>query len=193
MKKFLYLALAAAALLTGCDKDEQAKIESVKAKPKSEMKAIVVYFSATGTTRAKAETLAKLAEADIYEIVPANLYTSADLNWHNDKSRSSVEMADKSSRPAISGKLENLADYDVVFLGFPIWWYIAPTIVNTFLEAHNFDGKIIIPFFTSGGSGAGETLKYLKPSAPKAVFTDPKNLTGASNEEIQAWLDSLKK
>ena len=154
-------------------------------------KALVVYFSATGNTKAKAEILAKVAGADLKEIVPAQRYTAADLDWQNKQSRSSVEMADKSSRPAMVTKIDNLADYEVVYLGFPIWWYIAPTIVNTFLEAHDFSGKRIVPFFTSGGSGAGRTNEYLKPSAPKATFTEPKNLTRADEKAIRAWVESL--
>ena len=154
-------------------------------------KPLVVYFSATGTTRAKAETLAKVIGAELKEIVPAVRYTAADLDWHDSKSRSSVEMADKSSRPAIAGKVEDIAAYDPVFVGFPIWWYVAPTIVNTFLEAHDFAGKRVIPFFTSGGSGAGRTNEYLKPSAPGAVFTEPKNLTYAGEAEIRAWAGPL--
>ena len=150
-------------------------------------KTLVAYFSATGNTKAKAELIAKVLGADLKEIVPEKRYTSADLDWHDKKSRSSVEMADKASRPAIAGKIENMADYDTVYLGFPIWWGIAPTIVNTFLEAHDFSGKTIIPFFTSGGSGAGKTLDYLKPSAPKATFAEPKNLTRATEADIREW------
>ena len=154
-------------------------------------KTLVVYFSATGTTKAKAETLAKVIGADLKEIVPQQRYTAADLDWHDKKSRSSVEMADKSSRPAIAGKIENIADYDTVFVGFPIWWYVAPTIVNTFLEAHDLAGKRIVPFFTSGGSGAGKTLDYLKPSAPKSSFDEPKNLTRADEAAIRTWAQGL--
>ena len=150
-------------------------------------KTLVVYFSATGNTKAKAEHIAKALGADLKEIVPEKRYTSADLDWHDKKSRSSVEMADKASRPAIAEKIQNMADYDTVYLGFPIWWYVAPTIVNTFLETHDFSGKTIIPFFTSGGSGAGKTLDYLKPSASKATFAEPKNLTRATEADIREW------
>ena len=149
------------------------------------------HFSATGTTKGKAEILAKVLGADMKEIVPAQRYTAADLDWHDKKSRSSVEMADKASRPAIAGTVANMADYDTVFVGFPIWWYVAPTIVNTFLEAHDLAGKRIVPFFTSGGSGAGKTLDYLKPSAPKATFETPKNLTRADEVAIRAWVQGL--
>ncbi len=154
---------------------------------------LVACFSATGTTLEVANSLAKVAGADLFEIVPETPYTPADLNWRNKSSRSSVEMADKSSRPAIAGRVENMAQYDTVFVGFPIWWYIAPTIINTFLEQYDLSGKTIIPFFTSGGSGAGETLKYLKPSAPDANWMQPKNLNYMGESEMKSWVESLKK
>ena len=156
-----------------------------------ETKTLVAYFSATGTTMEAATRLARIAGADLHEIVPETRYTPADLNWHDKNSRSSVEMADKSSRPAIASRVENIAQYDTVFVGFPIWWYIAPTIVNTFLEQYDLAGKTVVPFFTSGGSDAGETLNYLKPSAPDANWVAPKNFNYLSDEEIKAWVDSL--
>ena len=154
-------------------------------------KTLVAYFSATGTTMEAATKLAKAIHADLHEILPEVPYTSADLNWNNKNSRSSVEMADKSSRPAIANRVENMAQYDTVFVGFPIWWYIAPTIINTFLEQYDMTGKTIVPFFTSGGSGAGETLKYLKPSAPGANWVDPKNFNYMSESDIITWTNSL--
>ena len=156
-----------------------------------ETKTLVAYFSATGTTMEAATRLARIAGADLHEIVPETRYTPADLNWHDKNSRSSVEMADKSSRPAIASRVENIAQYDTVFVGFPIWWYIAPTIVNTFLEQYDLAGKTVVPFFTSGGSDAGETLNYLKPSAPDANWVAPKNFNYLSDEDIKAWVDSL--
>lgn len=159
----------------------------------SNKKTLVAYFSATGTTKEAATKLANVANADLHEIVPETLYTSADLNWQDKASRSSVEMADKSSRPAIANKVENMEQYDTVFVGFPIWWYIAPTIINTFIEQYDFDGKTIIPFFTSGGSGAGETLNYLKPSAPNANWVAPKSLNHMTSDEMKTWVDSLAK
>lgn len=158
----------------------------------SNNKTLVAYFSATGTTMEAATKLAKVANADLHEIVPEVLYTPADLNWRDKSSRSTIEMENKSSRPAIANKVENMAQYDTVFIGYPIWWYIAPTIINTFLEQYDFSGKTIVPFFTSGGSGAGETMKYLKPSAPGANWVDPKNFNYMSESEIQTWLNSLK-
>ena len=155
-------------------------------------KILVAYFSATGTTMEAATRLAKAIHADLHEIVPEVRYTSADLNWNNKNSRSSVEMADKSSRPAVASKVENMAQYNTVFVGFPIWWYIAPTIINTFLEQYDMTGKTIVPFFTSGGSGAGETLRYLKPSAPGANWVEPKNFNYMSESDIITWTNSLK-
>lgn len=155
-------------------------------------KTLVAYFSATGTTMEAATKLAKVANADLHEIVPAVPYTPADLNWRDKKSRSTLEMEDKSSRPAIANKVENMEQYDTVFVGYPIWWYIAPTIINTFLEQYDFTGKTVIPFFTSGGSGAGETMRYLRPSAPGANWVDPKNLNYMGEGEMKSWVESLK-
>ena len=154
-------------------------------------KTLVAYFSATGTTMEAATKLAKVANSDLHEIVPETRYTPADLNWQDKTSRSSVEMADKSSRPAIANKVENIEQYDTIFVGFSIWWDIAPTIVNTFLEQYDLNGKTIVPFFTSGGSEAGETLQYLKPSAPGANFVAPKNLTRMDEAQMKAWLETL--
>ena len=154
-------------------------------------KKLVAYFSATGTTMEAATLLAKVADAQLHEIVPETRYTPADLNWREKNSRSSIEMKDKSSRPAIANRVENMSQYDTIFVGFPIWWYVAPTIINTFLEQYDLTGKTIVPFFTSGGSGAGETLKYLKPSAPNANWVEPKNLNYANEGDIKRWLDSL--
>ena len=192
MKRSEFVLGALSVAFVGCTKDGIAE-EAKKTKEKVEMKKpLVVYFSATGTTKGKAEILARVLGADLREIVPAERYTAADLDWHDKKSRSSVEMADKASRPAIAGTVANMADYDTVFIGFPIWWYVAPTIVNTFLEAHDLAGKRIVPFFTSGGSGAGRTLDYLKPSAPKATFGQPKNLTHLDESDIRAWVRELR-
>lgn len=127
---------------------------------------LVVYFSPIGTTKRKAEELAKLKGADLYEIEPEVKYTSADLNWNDSKSRSSVEMHDKTSRPAIKDNNPHLESYDKIYVGFPIWWYIAPTIINTFLEKFDFSNKEVVLFATSGGSGFGEALTYLKKSVP---------------------------
>ncbi len=153
---------------------------------------LVAYFSATGTTKAAAEKLAQVVDADLHEIQPEQPYTDVDLDWHNQQSRSSVEMKDKSSRPAIKNKVENMDQYTTVYIGYPIWWYVAPTIINTFVEQYNLEGKTVIPFFTSGGSGAGETMKYLTPSAPKANWKEPLNLNGMNVDGIKSLVDSIK-
>lgn len=129
-------------------------------------KILVAYFSCSGVTKKLALNIAKVVQGDLFEIEPVVPYTQADLNWNNKKSRSSVEMEDKSSRPEIASRVE-MEQYDIVYVGFPIWWYIAPTIVNTFLERYDFSGKTVIPFATSGSSGVGETDKYLHGSCSK--------------------------
>ena len=156
-------------------------------------KKLVAYFSASGVTAGTAKKLAEaLGGADLYEIKPKVPYSNADLNWNNSNSRSSVEMRDKSSRPELADKSAKISDYDVIFLGFPIWWYVAPTIINTFLEAYNFAGKTIILFATSGGSGFGKAVSGLQPSAPAAVIKEGKLLNHAALNDLKAWVDSLK-
>jgi len=155
-------------------------------------KTLVAYFSATGTTRKTAEALAQAAGADIYEICPAVPYTKDDLDWMNKKSRSSVEMSDKSSRPEIKDKGAKIAEYDTIFIGFPIWWYVAPTIINTFLEQYNLAGKTVIPFATSGGSGMGKTNSELAPSCDGAILMEGKRFkSNASESEISAWVAKI--
>jgi len=139
-------------------------------------KKLVAYFSASGITRKAAERTAKEQGADLFEIRPVQPYTSADLDWTNKKSRSTLEMQDKSSRPEIAERKENMGEYDEIFLGFPIWWGVAPHIVNTFLESYDFTGKTISPFATSGGSGFGRSGEELKISAPAAVWNKGKML-----------------
>ena len=155
-------------------------------------KKLVAYFSASGVTKKAAELLAKVAGADIYEIVPKVPYTSADLNWMDKNSRSSVEMRDTSSRPEIAVGDAKIEDYDTIFLGFPIWWYVAPTIINTFLESYDFSGKKIVLFATSGGSKFGKAVDGLKQSAPNAVIKEGKILNGRlSEDELKKWADEF--
>jgi len=157
-------------------------------------KILVTYFSASGVTAKVAEKLAKAAKADLFEIKPEVPYSSADLDWTNKKSRSSVEMADKTSRVAMSGKVENMAQYDTVFVGFPIWWGVAPHIVNSFLEAYDFSGKTIHLFATSGGSGMGRSMEELKASAPGAAWGAEKKLSaGISQADADAWVKEILK
>lgn len=153
-------------------------------------KTLVAYFSASGVTAKLAKTLAGAIDADLFEIRPEVPYTSADLNWNDPKSRSSVEMNDKSFRPAVAGKVEDMAQYDRVFVGFPIWWYVAPTIINTFLEQYDLTGKTIIPFATSGMSGMGQTNRELKDSCKGADLMEGKRFaSGTKVPELKAWAD----
>jgi len=154
-------------------------------------KTLVAYFSASGTTRKIAEMIAEVGDFSLYEITPKELYTSDDLNWMNKKSRSSVEMSNKKIRPEITDTDAHIKEYDTIILGFPIWWYVAPTIVNTFLEKYDFSGKKIVLFATSGGSGFGNTVKELKPSAPGAEIVEGKLFNRANKQEIEKWVKSL--
>lgn len=155
-------------------------------------KTLVAYFSASGVTARLAETIAKSADADLYEIAPKVPYTSADLNWNNSDSRSSIEMNDKASRPEIAGAAEDMAQYDTVFVGFPIWWYEAPRIIHTFLESYDFSGKTIVPFATSGGSGMGRTSDILQKTCPAAKVLPGKRMSAtASESQIKSWMKEL--
>ena len=156
------------------------------------MNALVAYFSATGTTAKAAKALASAVGGALYEIKPANPYTSADLNWMDKNSRSSVEMKDPQSRPALADANAPVAGHDVIFLGFPVWWYVAPTILNTFLESYDFTGKTIVLFATSGGSGLGKSAAGLRSSAPGAKIVDGRMLNGRLNEaELKSWTEGL--
>lgn len=157
------------------------------------MKALVAYFSATGTTAKAAKVLANAVGGELYEIKPAVPYTSADLNWRDRNSRSSIEMQDVHSRPALADTNAPVAEYDVIFLGFPVWWYVAPTILNTFLEAYDFTGKTIVLFATSGSSGLGKSAAGLRSSAPGAKIVDGRMLNGHLNEaELKDWAEGLE-
>ena len=154
---------------------------------------LVAYFSATGRTAKAAKKLAEAIGAEIYEIRPEVKYARADLNWMNKKSRSSVEMTDKSSRPAIITGDVDVSSYDTVYLGFPIWWYVAPTLINTFLETYDFTGKKIVLFATSGSSGFGNTVIELQPSAPGAEIVEAKVLSGIiTDTKIKELIDSCR-
>lgn len=152
------------------------------------MKKLVAYFSASGVTKSVAEHLAKAAGADLFEIKPAVPYTRVDLDWTNKKSRSSVEMNNPDSRPEIAERLSNMEDYDTVFIGFPIWWYVAPTIINTFVESYDFSGKTMIPFATSGGSGMGRTVEVLKSLCHSANWKKGRMLNRVSDRELEDWV-----
>ena len=155
-------------------------------------KKLVAYFSASGTTKKAAERLAKATGAGLFEIKPKVPYSSADLNWMDKKSRSSVEMNDKAFRPAITGKVEHMEQYNRIFVGFPIWWYVAPTIINTFLEQYDLTGKKVIPFATSGGSGMGNTNAELKASCQGADLAEGKRFgSNTAAAELKAWAEQF--
>lgn len=156
-------------------------------------KKLVAYFSASGVTAKLAKTLAAAIGADLFEILPEKPYSAADLDWTNKESRSTIEMNDKSFRPAVANRVENMAEYDAVYVGFPIWWYVAPTIINTFLEQHDLTGKTIVPFATSGGSGMGGTNKALAPSCTGARLLEGKVFRSSTNADtLREWVKTLK-
>ena len=158
-----------------------------------EKRVLVAYFSCTGTTARAARELAKAAGADLFEIKPAKPYTAADIDWTDKHSRSSREMADEHARPEIAGRVENMADYNTVFVGFPIWWYVAPRIIETFLESCDLTGKTVVPFFTSGGSGAGKTDEILHKCCPAAHWLPSIHLSAnVTAEGLKKQLSALK-
>ena len=197
MRKFILLAAAVMTfgmVVAACN---QSKKENQTNEPEAATaqegdtlktgKALVAYFSATGTTKKAAEQLAEIIGADLYEIEPEQPYTDADLDWHNDKSRSSVEMQDSTSRPAVKGTVENIADYQTVYIGFPIWWYTAPTIINTFIEKNDLKGKTLVAFATSGGSTIDKSCEDLAKTYPDLTWKPGKLLNDINNDEILKW------
>lgn len=189
MKKIIISLLAVVAvIMVACAADgNKASAEAVAGSP-----VLVAFFSAQGHTKAVAEKVAEATGGTLFQIEPADPYTEADLDGWNDSARGTRESKDRSTRPAISNKIEHFEKYDTIYLGFPIWWFTAPTIINTFLESYDTAGKVIIPFATSGGSGYGETEKDLKVSAPKAVFRPGKVLNGYSQRQVDQWVESVK-
>ena len=184
MKK---IVLAMAALLTislsACSQGE-------KTKESKQMKVLVAYFSASGVTEGVAKQLADVTGGDLHQIQPEQPYTEADLDWRDKQSRSTIEMQDKNSRPAITNKLTNMQDYDVVYVGFPIWWYTAPTIINTFMEAYDFKGKTVIPFATSGGSDIKKACEDLKATYPDVNWKEGKLLNRVSKDDLKKWVET---
>lgn len=150
-------------------------------------KALVAYFSATGTTMNVATRLARVADGDLLAIAPANPYTSADLDWRDKQSRSTLEAANPSCRPVITSRVEHIESYNTIFLGFPIWWYVAPAIVSTFLESYDLAGKTVVLYATSGGSGMGKTASILRASAPGAKIVDGGILNNVSDTELEKF------
>ena len=180
MKRILLTLAAMTLVLTACGQKTK------------NMKTLVAYFSATGTTKAVAKDLAEVTCGTLYEIKPEVKYTAADLDWRDKTSRSSVEMLDKNSRPEFVKDLKDADSYDRIFIGFPVWWYTAPTIINTFIEAYGFEGKTAIFFATSGGSTIDRANKDFAAAYPKINWKAGKTLNGASKAEIKAWVKDLK-
>jgi flavodoxin len=183
MRKIVIMMAALLAIsLSACSQTKQEK----------KMNTLVAYFSASGVTKATAQQLAEVAGADLHEIKPEQPYTDADLDWQDKQSRSTIEMKDKSSRPAITAKLQNMKDYDVVYVGFPIWWYTCPTIINTFMEAYNFQGKIVIPFATSGGSSIKKACEDLKATYPNINWKEGKLMNHSTKDDLKKWVENNK-
>ena len=188
MRKLTFLAAALLALMFGACSQTNKQKEQTETKS---MKTLVAYFSASGVTKGVAQQLAEVAGADLHEITPAQPYTDADLDWRDSLSRSSVEMRDKASRPAITAKLEDMQQYDIVYVGFPIWWYTCPTIINTFMESYDFKGKTVIPFATSGGSDIDKACADLREAYPEVRWGKGRLLNGATREVLQQWVTAL--
>ena len=201
-KRFWILFLACACLMMGaCQNNNQNNANAGNAEESTGSEAkkttLVAYFSASEAhiTAQVAKTLAEATDADLFEIVPESIYTAEDLDWHNDKSRSTIEMKDSASRPAVASKIENMDQYTTIYVGFPIWWYTAPRIINTFLEQYDLEGKTIIPFATSGGSdmgNSGEDLK--KASAPNANWILPGKVLNGNPpvDSLKTWVETLQ-
>ena len=193
----LVFALTAMLPFCGCAKnDTTSNTQTGGTAMNNTGKALVVYFSATGTTKGVAQRLAGAIGGDIFEIVPAKPYTDADLNWRNKQSRSSVEMADRKSRPAIANAAPELANYTTVYVGFPIWWYREPSIIDTFVESNAapLAGKTIVPFATSGGSGMGDSSANLQALAPKARVTEGRRFRASVDADtLKEWASAVTK
>lgn len=185
MKKIvLFITVFIAIVLSACSQNNNNKQNLNQMKNKT----LVAFFSASGVTKYVAQELAGVANADLHEIKPEKIYTSVDLDWHDKNSHSSVEMADKNSRPAITDKLANMSDYQTIYVGFPIWWYTAPTIINTFFESYDFKGKTVYLFATSGGSSIDKAVRDLKAAYPDINIKSGILLNSASKQELQNFV-----
>lgn len=186
MKKFFLTLMSAVTifLMTACGSSNAAQ--------SGQSKILVAFFSASGNTAELAENLSKAIGADIYEIKPKVDYTSADLDWHDKNSRSTVEMNDESSRPEINGKIENFSQYETIIIAYPIWWNLEPRIVDTFLESYNFSGKVLIPICTSGGSGIENSQSHMKKICPAATWKNGQRFSPrASQSDLKNWFDKI--
>ena len=189
--KLLMAAVCAVAMpLASCSHTKNAT--TMEQENNNGKKAIVCYFSATGITEAAAKRIAKIADADIYRIEPAEAYTAADLDWTDSLSRSSVEMHNKASRPALADSTVDLTGYTVVYLGYPNWWNTHPTLINTFIEANDLKGKLIVPFMTSGGSNILNSEKELREQYPGLTFGEGLLMNGKSDAEVAEWTEQFK-
>lgn len=155
-------------------------------------KILVAYFSVTGTTENVAKNIAEITNGELYKIVPSKSYTNADLDWNDKKSRSSVEMNNPQSRPALKSKMDNIQKYDIIFLGYPIWWNLSPRIINTFIENHVLKGKMLIPFATSGGSSIANSVKILKRTYPELDWKEGKLLNRTDKDGLRVWIECIK-
>lgn len=172
--------------------ETSTNMENTDNQDAQEHKILVAYFSATGTTKGVAEHIANGLNADIYEIVPEEAYTDADLDYNDNNSRTTIEMNDPDARTAISGSVENMEQYDIIFVGYPIWWGEAPRIVSTFMESYDFSGKTIVPFCTSGGSGIGSSASNLERLTSGATWLDGRRLNGSDSQDtVMEWVNSL--
>ena len=172
--------------------ETSTNMENTDNQDAQEHKILVAYFSATGTTKGVAEHIANGLNADIYEIVPEEAYTDADLDYNDNNSRTTIEMNDPDARPAISGSVENMEQYDIIFVGYPIWWGEAPRIVSTFMESYDFSGKTIVPFCTSGGSGIGSSASNLERLTSGATWLDGRRLNGSDSQDtVMEWVNGL--
>ena len=181
MKQSLLFTLLTVILMTPYSKHQTARAQT-------STRTLVTYFSASGTTRTVAQRLAKVAGADLWEIAPAQAYTSADLDWRDKTSRSTVEMNDPAARPALKSTAD-VAPYDTIYIGFPIWWYLAPRIINSFVEAHDLQGRVLIPFATSGSSPIGPCVDTLRQAYPTLQWHDGRLLNRASEQTLRAWVE----
>ena len=186
-KIILTLAAVMTMSLAACAQDKGEKNMQTENKP------LVVYFSATGTTAKAARTIAEVTGGTLYEIVPQQAYSSDDLDWNDRRSRSSVEMNDPQARPALKDTKPDVATYDVIFIGYPVWWDQAPRIINTFIESHDLNGKTLVPFATSGGSGITGSIRELKRAYPELEWQDGRLLNGASRNTVQNWVNDVMK
>lgn len=184
MYRFLLILLSVVGMVTATDAQQKQDMN----KGKSNHKILVTYFSATGTTARAAEKLADVTDGELYAIVPAQPYTNADLDWNDKQSRSSIEMNDPKSRPAIKDRKENITDYDIIFIGYPIWWDLAPRVINTFIEMHDLKRKTVIPFATSGGSGIANSVTALKKKYPELDWKQGRLLNRFDENAVREWI-----